>query len=92
MSKQFSGFINKHMISRSWNLAELCRRSELTLPELSRVMSGSRPPSMRIIVSLAKAFSESSNREGEDGLDGFDSWAGRLVRLTADSKGYKTPQ
>jgi transcriptional regulator with XRE-family HTH domain len=92
MKEQFSGFINKHMVRRSWNMAELCRRSDLTLPELSRVMSGSRPPSMRIIVSLAKAFSEASYRDGEDGLDGFDSWAGRLVRLTAHSKGYKTPQ
>ena len=90
MTDAFSVFIKEHMRHRSWNLAELCRRSETTTPEMSRVLAGIRPPSLRLIVALARAFAMSSSRSTDAGLTGFDAWAGKLLRLAAQNKGYKT--
>ena len=90
MKESFVSFLERHMAARSWNMTELARRAGVTLPELSRVLAEVRPPSMRQVISLAKAFSSSAPRESDGDLQGVDAWAGALVRLAGEARGHKS--
>ena len=72
---------------RNWPISELARRAKITQPEMSRVVSGVRTPSLRHIVGIAEAFSSSVPRETDGPLVEFEMWAGKLVRLGYDARG-----
>lgn len=83
MSDQPNGFIRfvkMHRASRSWTVAELARRSGLTQPEVSRIESGKRKPTIRIVRGLAEAFSGApTTRSGEPAT--YEAWLSILVDL-----------
>ena len=55
----FIRFVSRHRQARKWSIAELARRSSLSQPEVSRIESGQRLPTIRHVKGLAEAFSES---------------------------------
>ena len=89
MKTRFCEFVRFHMGERNWPISELARRAKITQPEMSRVVSGIRTPSLRHIVGIAEAFSASTPRETDGPLVEFEMWAGRLVRLGYDARREK---
>jgi transcriptional regulator with XRE-family HTH domain len=76
----FMRFVRQHRLSRTWSIAELARRAGLTQPEVSRVESGARKPTLRLVRGLAEAFS--SAPIGDIGEPrGYDAWISILVDL-----------
>ena len=80
----FVSFLQKSALARGWAMVDVSRKAKLSLPELSRIYSGTRPPSLRIIEHLADAFSETASREGEP--YNYAGWAGIMVQLARDDR------
>ncbi len=80
MGNGFTRFISHHRRLRHWTIAELAHRANLTQPEVSRVESGLRNPTLRLVRGLAEAFSKKpTNRQGEP--ETYESWLSILVDL-----------
>jgi transcriptional regulator with XRE-family HTH domain len=75
----FSSFVRQHRESRQWSIAELARRARLTQPEVSRVESSARKPTLRLVRGIAEAFSEAPVGQGEPA--DYDAWISILVDL-----------
>lgn len=75
----FMRFISQHREARQWSIAELARRAGLTQPEVSRVESGARKPTIRLVRGLAEAFSNSP--AAIDVADDYHQWISILVDL-----------
>jgi len=76
----FSRYVKHHRTARHWTLAELARRSGLTQPEVSRVESGNRMPTLRHVRGIAEAFSAFPvGSAGEP--DRYENWVSILVDL-----------
>ncbi len=80
MISRFSRFVLHHRRQMSWSLAELSRRADLTQPEISRLETGKRTPTLRHVQGLAKAFS-STEKEYEGKLQTYPDWVATLVDL-----------
>jgi transcriptional regulator with XRE-family HTH domain len=52
----FTDWIESQLRSRGWNPAELARRSGITPPQVSRVLSGARGPGPEFCLGVARAF------------------------------------
>lgn len=80
MSNGFTRFVSHHRRLRHWTIAELAHRARLTQPEVSRVESGSRNPTLRLVRGLAEAFSKKpTHRPGEP--ETYENWLSVLVDL-----------
>jgi|TARA_R100000149_G_scaffold45625_1_gene18284 transcriptional regulator with XRE-family HTH domain len=77
---QFSKKIAKYRDSRNWSQADLARESGLTQAEISRIESGQRLPTMRIVKGLAEAFSSSTKKSFNEPVR-YDAWVAFLVDL-----------
>jgi len=77
---QFSKKIAKYRESRNWSQADLARESGLTQAEISRVESGQRLPTMRIVKGLSEAFSSSTKKSFNEPVR-YESWVACLVDL-----------
>lgn len=75
---EFITFIRQHRKERGWSLAELARWSNLTQPEISRLESGIRLPTLRHVKGLAEAF-HSTQKEALSW--GYPDWLAKLVDL-----------
>ena len=51
--EDFRVWLRSELAHRQWNLAELSRRSKITISHLSRMMSGERVPGMETLVKIA---------------------------------------
>lgn len=51
--EDFRAWLHDELAHRRWNLAELARRSKVTLSHLSRIMSGERLPGIETLVKIA---------------------------------------
>ena len=80
MISRFSRFVLHHRRQLAWSIAELARRAELTQPEISRLETGKRTPTLRHVKGLAKAFS-STEKQYEGKLQTYAEWAAALVDL-----------
>ena len=81
----FMRFVRQHRESRHWSIAELARRAGLTQPEVSRVESGARKPTLRLVRGIAEAFS-SAPLVGAGEPQGYPSWVALLVDLGERSR------
>jgi transcriptional regulator with XRE-family HTH domain len=79
-ANQFSQQISKFRGNRNWSQADLARESGLTQAEISRVESGQRLPTMRIVKGLSEAFS-ASERKGFNEPVRYEAWIAFLVDL-----------
>jgi transcriptional regulator with XRE-family HTH domain len=79
-SNQFSKTIAKYRDSRNWSQADLARESGLTQAEVSRVESGQRLPTMRIVKGLSEAFSSSTKKAFNEPVR-YEAWVAYLVDL-----------
>lgn len=79
-SNQFSKTISKYRDARNWSQADLARQSGLTQAEISRVESGQRLPTMRIVKGLSEAFSSSTKKTFNEPIR-YESWVAYLVDL-----------
>lgn len=79
-SNQFSHQVSKFRTTRNWSQADLARESGLTQAEISRVESGQRLPTMRIVKGLSEAFA-SSERRGFNEPVRYEAWIAFLVDL-----------
>ena len=77
---QFSKKISKYRNSRNWSQADLARESGLTQAEVSRIESGQRLPTMRIVKGLSEAFSSSTKKAFNEPVR-YDAWVAYLVDL-----------
>jgi transcriptional regulator with XRE-family HTH domain len=75
---EFIKFVKKQRTERKWSLAEMARWAQLTQPEVSRVESGARLPTLRHVKGLAEAFHATQH---EDSSWGYPDWVARLVDL-----------
>tara|TARA_R100000234_G_scaffold119576_1_gene102905 strand:- start:1539 stop:1838 length:300 start_codon:yes stop_codon:yes gene_type:complete len=76
----FAQKMKKARDSRNWTQADLARQSGLTQAEISRVESGSRLPTMRIVKGLAEAFSSSSKQYFNEPTR-YEFWVSLLVDI-----------
>ena len=79
-TNQFSKTVAKYRDSRNWSQADLARESGLTQAEISRVESGQRLPTMRIVKGLSEAFSASTTKSFNEPVR-YDAWVAYLVDL-----------
>ena len=79
LTSDFSKFVNHNRNSRSWTLTELSHRASLSRAEISRVESGTRTPTLRIVKGLAAAFSGAS--VDGDKHSTYAEWLTVLVEL-----------
>jgi transcriptional regulator with XRE-family HTH domain len=79
-SNQFSKTIAKYRDSRNWSQADLARESGLTQAEISRIESGQRLPTMRIVKGLSEAFSASTRKTFNEPVR-YEAWVAYLVDL-----------
>lgn len=84
MKSAFSQFVREHRKNRNWSLAELARRSDLTQPEVSRLETGTRTPTLRHVRGLAVAFSASTTLYEEP--TNYGEWISELVDLGQSSR------
>jgi len=77
---KFSNAVTKFRDTRNWSQADLARESGLTQAEVSRVESGQRLPTMRIVKGLSEAFA-SSTKKGFNEPVRYESWIAYLVDL-----------
>ena len=80
VSNQFSKSIAKYRDARNWSQADLARESGLTQAEISRIESGLRLPTMRIVKGLSEAFSSSTTKSFNEPVR-YESWVAYLVDL-----------
>ena len=73
----FIRFLFQHRTARNWSISEMARRSGLTQPEVSRIESGKRLPTIRHVKGVAEAFSQAPVAGSHEPQD----YAGWLVRL-----------
>tara|TARA_R100000149_G_C5751232_1_gene60546 strand:+ start:138 stop:488 length:351 start_codon:yes stop_codon:yes gene_type:complete len=76
----FVRFIRTARQGRHWTIAELARRAGLTQPELSRVESGNRMPTLRHVKGLAEAFSAYPQDDSLEPSD-YHRWWSKLGEL-----------
>jgi|1_EtaG_2_1085319.scaffolds.fasta_scaffold01098_10 transcriptional regulator with XRE-family HTH domain len=74
----FSRLIRMSRESRSWSVAELARRAGLTQPEVSRVESGARKPTLRHVKGLAEAFAAAPSGKATEPQK-YADWLVQLV-------------
>ena len=79
-SNQFSKAVAKYRDARNWSQADLARESGLTQAEISRVESGQRLPTMRIVKGLSEAFSASTKKTFNEPIR-YEAWVAYLVDL-----------
>jgi transcriptional regulator with XRE-family HTH domain len=79
-SNQFSKAVAKYRDARNWCQADLARESGLTQAEISRVESGQRLPTMRIVKGLSEAFSSTTKKTFNEPVR-YESWVAYLVDL-----------
>jgi len=79
-ANQFSKTISKYRDTRNWSQADLARESGLTQAEISRVESGQRLPTMRIVKGLSEAFSSSTVKSFNEPVR-YEAWIAYLVDL-----------
>ena len=77
---QFSKTIAKYRDARNWSQADLARESGLTQAEISRIESGQRLPTMRIVKGLSEAFSSSTKKSFNEPVR-YEAWVACLVYL-----------
>ena len=80
----FTNFVKQHREARQWSIAELARRAQLTQPEGSRVESGARKPTLRLVRGIAEAFSSSAATI--DVVHGYEPWCALLVDLGEEAR------
>ena len=80
----FSRFVKQHRCRRHWSRAELARRAELTQPEVSRVESGARNPTLRLVIGIAEAFSHAPLGDGEP--PDYPHWVSGLADLGEEAR------
>jgi transcriptional regulator with XRE-family HTH domain len=76
----FIQIIEAHRRVRHWSLAELARRSDLTQPEISRVVHGIRMPTLRHVRGLGKAFASAPSSLPDEPKTPAE-WVAMLVEL-----------
>ena len=76
----FSKLIKASRQRRNWSVAELARRASLTQPEVSRVESGNRKPTLRHVRGLALAFSSAASSKTQPNQS-YAEWLMILVDL-----------
>ena len=79
-ANKFAKVITKYRDSRNWSQADLARESGLTQAEVSRVESGQRLPTMRIVKGLSEAFSSTTKGNFNEPVR-YESWVAYLVDL-----------
>lgn len=76
----FIRFMRSNREHRHWSLAELARRSALTQPEVCRLESGVRLPTLRHVKGLSEAFySAPVTKEGQPRR--YEEWITTMVEL-----------
>lgn len=81
----FIRFIHQNRTVRNWTLSELARRAGLSQPEVSRVESGQRLPTLRSVKGFAEAFS-SAPKQGHDEFKRYSEWVTHLVDLAEQAR------
>ena len=76
----FIRFIFQHRTARNWSISEMSRRSGLSQPEVSRIESGKRLPTIRHVKGLAEAFSQAPVSGAHEPKD-YASWLVLLVDM-----------
>ena len=76
----FIRFILQQRKDRSWTISELARRAGLSQPEVSRIESGQRLPTIRHVKGLAEAFS-GAPVPGASEPQRYADWVCQLVDL-----------
>ena len=76
----FSSLVKAGRKSRNWSVAELARRASLTQPEVSRVESGNRKPTLRHVRGIAVAFAGAPSKK-EWSPQTYAEWLVILVDL-----------
>ena len=79
-TNKFSQAVTKYRDSRNWSQADLARESGLTQAEVSRVESGQRLPTMRIVKGLSEAFASSTKKSFNEPVR-YEAWVAYLVEL-----------
>jgi transcriptional regulator with XRE-family HTH domain len=74
----FGRFLFQHRTARNWSMSELSRRSGLSQPEVSRIESGQRLPTLRHVKGVSEAFS-ASPIEGANEPKYYADWLVRFV-------------
>ena len=83
----FANFVEQHRRRRGWSRAELARRADLTQPEVSRVESGARNPTLRLVIGIAEAFSHAPMGDGEP--PDYPHWVSVLADLGEEARGRR---
>ena len=76
----FVRLVSRHRTVRHWSIAELARRSGLTQPEVSRVLSGQRMPTLRHVKGFSEAFSAAPTTETGEPVN-YEKWLSILADL-----------
>jgi|TARA_A100000171_G_C2042646_1_gene101235 transcriptional regulator with XRE-family HTH domain len=76
----FIRFLFQHRTSRNWSISEMARRSGLSQPEVSRIESGKRLPTIRHVKGVAEAFSQAPVQGAHEPKD-YADWLVRLVDM-----------
>jgi transcriptional regulator with XRE-family HTH domain len=76
----FIQIIEAHRRVRHWSFAELARRSDLTQPEISRVIHGIRMPTLRHVRGMGKAFASAPSALPDEPQT-YAEWIALLVEL-----------
>ena len=81
----FIRFVRTNRLDRQWSIAELARRAALTQPEVSRLESGVRLPTLRHVKGLSEAFFAAPvSTEGQP--QRYADWVTLLVDLGERSR------
>lgn len=77
----FSRFVKHHRSLRHWTQQELANRSGLSCPEISRLESDTRTPTLRHVKGLAEALASDTKRRAGNDPKPYETWLGLLVDL-----------